>query len=66
MDKDDLQHLQEYRERIKILHERLNTMNELIKPLEKKERDSKEDDSVIARVEHDFPNFKKYNKGTDI
>jgi len=53
MDKDDLQHLQDYREQVKYLHVRLNIVNELIKPLEIKENESKETDTAVGRVNID-------------
>jgi len=59
VDKDEQQHLKEYKTELAALRVRTSIMEGLIKDLEAKE-------TVTVTAQHDFPNFAKYNKGTDI
>jgi len=77
MDKDDKQHLKEYKEEEKSLQYRLKIMRALIDDLEYEEKaetkalDKQIDDAVDKQineaeicvpVEHDFPNYRRYGK----
>ncbi len=57
MDKDDKQHLEEYRRELSALKVRIPIMEKLIKGLESKEK-------LEVPTQHDFPNYAKY-KETD-
>ncbi len=59
MDKETEQHIKEYRKHIAEWRERIKSTENLIADILQK-------DDEIVPAEHDFPNFRKYNKGTDI
>ena len=59
MDKETEAHLKEYRTLRGQLQEKLNSLDNLIRGIEAQEGE-------VHTAEHDFPNFAKYNKGTDI
>jgi len=66
MDKETEEHLKEYKAQAGHLKARLMSVESLIADILTKEDES---DGLIGEVhtaEHDFPNFRKYNKGTDI
>ena len=61
MDIETKQHLKEYRKYVSELKERLTATETLIAQILQKD-----DESEVHTAEHDFPNFRKYNKGTDV
>ena len=61
MDKETEQHLKEYRKHIGEWKEKIRSCENLIADIL-----TKEDEGEIHKAEHDFPNFAKYNRGTDI
>jgi len=63
MDKETEQHLKEYRKHIAEWKERIHSTTVLIADILKAEES---EEGEIHRAEHDFPNFAKYNKGTDV
>ena len=58
MDKEKEQHLKEYNKELGYLQHRIGIMRDLIAKISEEEE--------IHPAEHDFPNYAKYNKGTDI
>ena len=76
MEKSDEQHLKEYKEEEKSLQYRLKIMRAMIDALEYEEKAEKKaldksiddavakqiDDSITVPVEHDFPNYRRYDK----
>ena len=65
MDKETAIHLKEYRQHIGEWKEKIKSCENLIADILQKE-DSLGAEEVVAKTEHDFPNYAKYNKGTDV
>ncbi len=61
MDKETEQHLKEYKKHALELKERLQSVEGLIADILQEE-----DEGEVHKAEHDFPNFRKYNRGTDV
>jgi len=59
MDKETEQHLKEYKAQLGHLKERIKSTENLISDILQAEEE-------VHTSEHDFPNYAKYNKGTDI
>jgi len=59
MDKETEEHLKEYKKHISEYKEKIISCENLIDEILKSEE-------VDLPAQHDFPNFAKYNRGTDI